>query len=404
MFKQICHTTLLYTMLLGSAFAAAQTCNDQGVVTNQHRDQAKRIYQRLTGVPPTAGELNEMAAALACNDAGFEENATAIPLDDDNFYNVTLKNFVTPWTNEEQTVFAPLNDYTATVIGMVYNDDDFREVLYGDYIYTAANLTGVPAYSTTDNDHYEALEEQGVSLKDNLVKTPQAYLPENARAGVITSRAAAKAFFIDGTNRAMFRFTLMNHLCRDLEQVKDITRSPDRIRQDVSRSPGGDSRIFLNSCVGCHSGMDPMAQAYAYYEYRYDSETDPDALNGEIEYTPDQVQPKYHINSSNFPYGYVTPDEHWTNYWREGVNKHLGWDASLDGYGVGARSMGMELAHSEVFAECQVEKVFQAVCLREPLNAADQSEISQMLTDFAGVHNYRLKPVFSDAALYCKGE
>ena len=47
----------------------------------------------------------------------------------------------------------------------------------------------------------------------------------------------------------------------------DTTRPPDRIRQDVARSPGGDSRLFLNNCVGCHSGMDPMAQAFAYYNF-----------------------------------------------------------------------------------------------------------------------------------------
>ena len=35
------------------------------------------------------------------------------------FYNVTLKNWIAPWTNEEQTVFTDLNDYTATAIGMI---------------------------------------------------------------------------------------------------------------------------------------------------------------------------------------------------------------------------------------------------------------------------------------------
>ena len=92
-------------------------------------------------------------------------------------------------------------------------------------------------------------------------------LPPAATAGVITSRAASEAFFIDGTNRAMFRFTLLNHLCRDMEQVHDTSRPPDRIRQDVTRSPGGDSSVFLNNCVGCHNGMDPMAQAFAYYDF-----------------------------------------------------------------------------------------------------------------------------------------
>ena len=85
----------------------------------------------------------------------------------------------------------------------------------------------------------------------------------------MTTRGAASAFFINGTNRAMFRFTMMNHLCNDLQTVMDITRPPDRIRQDVTRSPGGVSTLFLTNCIGCHSGMDPMAQAFAYYNFSY---------------------------------------------------------------------------------------------------------------------------------------
>ena len=120
-------------------------------------------------------------------------------------------------------------------------------------------------------------------------------LPANATAGVMTTRAAAEAFFIAGTNRAMFRFTLMNHMCRDMEQVQDTTRPPDRIRQDVSRSPGGDSRVFLNNCIGCHSGMDPMAQAFAYYDW--------DETAGRIVYTPGVVRPKYFNNDTTFAPG-----------------------------------------------------------------------------------------------------
>ena len=54
----------------------------------------------------------------------------------------------------------------------------------------------------------------------------------------MTTRAAAKSFFKDGTNRAMLRFTLINHLCTDLEALKDTDLPPDRIRQDLSAHPG----------------------------------------------------------------------------------------------------------------------------------------------------------------------
>lgn len=210
----------------------------------------------------------------------------------------------------------------------------------------------------------------------------------------------------------MFRFTLLNHLCRDLEQVHDTSLTPDFIRQDVSRSPGGDSRVFLNNCVGCHNGMDPMAKAYAYYDYEFDVNGDPEGLSGAIHYnsegvidpdTNSRVEKKYRINANTFKYGYVTTNDDWQNYWRQGMNKHLGWDTSLPGKGTGAKTMNMELAHSQAFASCQVEKVFQNVCLRKPANAVDRDKVSAMTTNFAN-SGYQLKQVFIDTADYCKGE
>jgi hypothetical protein len=364
------------------------------------REQAKQIHDRLAGVPPSASVLNAMEQDILANDP---EAAAARAMQNDAFYSVTLKNFATPWTNEEQTVFAPLNDYTATIIGMVRDGVDFREVLSGNIIYTGSNQ---PAYSNTSNAHYEAMEQQGLRLGTVLVQHTQTEvtgLAANATAGIMTTRQAAKAFFKDGTNRAMFRFTLMNHLCHDLEQVKDITRTPDRIRQDVTRSPGGDSRVFLNACIGCHSGMDPLAQAFAYYNYSYNLDTDEEGVNGQLVYHAGTVDPKYHINSGNFRYGFVTPNDRWDNYWREGQNKVLGWDDALPGNGTGAKSMGTELAHSDAFASCQVTKVFEAVCLRKPEDAADRAQITSMVGNFRS-STYKLKTVFSDAAVYCRGD
>jgi len=327
---------------------------------------------------------------------------------------VTLKNFITPWTNEAQTVFEPLNDYTATVIGIIRDDYDFRRILYSDILYTG-NTAGLTPYSRTDNDHYKEMEDQGVDLMTDLVETTQTTattlnLPSGAAAGVLTTRAGAKAFFVDGTNRAMFRFTMLNHLCKDMEQVKDTSYSPDRIRQDVSRSPGGDSRIYMNACIGCHTGMDPMTQAFAYYDYTYpvDGNGDPIYDAGQLSYTGGIVQPKYLQNGNNFEYGFVTPNDDWDNYWRTGSNSSLGWDPALSGKGSlasgtnGASSMGQELAHSTAFARCQVEKVFKAVCLRAPVDASDRSQIDTMISTFRG-NGYKLKQVFADSAVFCMG-
>lgn len=376
------------------------------------REQALQIHSRVAGVPPAEAVLLEMTDLIASGDVA---SAVRLAMENDGFYRATLKTMVTPWTNREQTPFAPLNDYTATVMGLVRDEQDFRTLLYGDVLYTGADNLGLPPYSTRNNDHYEALEMADVELGEALTRKTQSALtglPSEATAGVITSRAAAKAFFYAGTNRAMFRFTLLNHLCRDLEQVHDTTGIPDRIRQDVSRSPGGDSRVFLNNCIGCHTGMDPMAQAFAYYDYEYDPEADPDAEFGAIHYngegevdpaTGSRVEAKYLINAGTFTPGYITPDDRWDNYWRTGPNAILAWDPSLAGSGEGAKSLGQELAHSGAFASCQVEKVFAAVCLRQPGNSADRALVASATANFVA-SGYNLKQVFIDTADYCKGE
>jgi hypothetical protein len=359
------------------------------------REQARRMHDRIAGVPPTDAVLSAMETEIV---AGRTQQAALLAMDNAAFYSVTLKNLVTPWTNRDQTVFAPLNDYTATVIGMVRDDVPFNELLSADILYVGASGLGLPAASASSNTHYEQIETRGLDLRTALVRTTQSAVygtPAAATAGVVTTRAAAQSFFIAGTNRAMFRFTMLNHMCRDLEEIQDTSRPPDRIRQDVSRSPGGDARLFLNNCVGCHAGMDPMAQAFAYYTY--------DDTQGRMIYTGGQVQPKYFNNDSTFAFGFRTPDDQWENRWRQGHNALLGWDSSLPGSGAGAKSLGQELGASDAFASCQVEKVFRTVCLRSPENAADRSQISSMANAFRA-SGYRLKQVFADAATYCMGD
>ena len=407
-------------IVMGQAFADATT-----------RAQAKRMHDRLTGVVPSADVLDTMEALIDANNAVGAANEA---MKNKHFYNATLVNLITPWTNEARAVFPEdmdtqgiLNDYTATVIGVIRDDMDFRKILYDDILYVGAGLT--EPYSTSNNRHYQELEDKGLNMGDPSVLIPVAQssmttaLGPNDTAGVITTRASAKAFFVDGTNRAMFRFTVLNHLCEDMEQLKDVTLPADRIRQDVARSPGGDSRIYMNQCIGCHTGMDPMTQAFAYYDYDYplDGNGDPEYEKGQLVFNrigeqdkdrlgvvipgSTRVQAKNLINPDNFKPGFIVPDNSWDNYWREGRNFLLGWDQSLPGKGTGvgaARSMAQELAHSERFATCQAEKVFKAVCLRPPGNATDRAAVSSITSNFVG-NGYKLKQVFAETAVYCKG-
>jgi len=361
------------------------------------REQARRMHDRLVGVPPSDTILSEMETLIGTNQAIA---AAYKAMENPVFYNSSLKNFVTPWTNEAQTIFAPLNDYSATAIGMIRDDVRFDRVLTSDMIYVGAPGVVETPYSHTDNDHYEELEESRADLSNPAVLQavsqsglPGAQLPSSATAGVLTTRAAGEAFFRAGTNRRMFRFAAMNYICRDLEQLKDSTRPTDRIRQDVSRSPGGDSSVFLNSCSGCHSGMDPMAQSFAYYQWDDEDER--------VIYSAGQVQPKFLINGGAFPLGFITPDDSWTNYWRNGPNASLGWGGSA-GSGSGAKSMGAEIASSRAFAVCQVEKVFSHVCLRGVSSQADRDEVERIADVFVA-NTFSMKRVFAEVATACMG-
>src|SRR5690606_23068419 len=286
-------------------------------------ERAKRIHDRLAGVPPSASVLNAMETLVTNGDA---IGAAELAMQNKGFYNATLKNWITPWTNRDDDKFAPLNDYTATVIGVIRDGADYRRILYDNILYVGAVAGPVSTgYSVANNANYLQLEANDVDLGNSalLVATTQSGVPPQATAGVMTTRAAARALFSDGTNRAMFRYTLKNHLCHDLEQVQDSTRPTERIRRDISRSPGGDSRIFMNNCSSCHTGMDPLAQAFAYYNFAH---TDGSEDAGQIEYTANSVQPKYRINENHFIEGYDTPDDRWDDYWRSGPNTAIfGW-------------------------------------------------------------------------------
>ncbi len=231
-------------------------------------DQASRMYNRVAGVPPSATVLTQMTAAPD------PVTAALIATNDPAFYNDTIRNLAAPWTSRSQSVFVPLNDYTATVVGMVRDNVPFNTLLSADLVYiaspAASSANNLPAYSYSNNDLYAQMDANGVDLSTALVTSTQSAItgiPSTATAGVMTTFGGASAFFINGTNRAMFRFTMMNHLCNDLPTVMDTTLPPDRIRQDVTRSPGGVSTLFLTNCIGCHTGMDPMAQAFAYYNF-----------------------------------------------------------------------------------------------------------------------------------------
>src|ERR1700730_14980793 len=153
-------SALVGALLLGAtAFAAAPNA-----------DQATRMYNRIAGIPPTAAVLAQMMAAAD------PVTAALIATQDPSFYNNTIRNLAAPWTNRDQSVFVPLNDYTATVVGMVKDDVPFNTLLSADLVYVADSASGAPAYSPTNNDMYQTMDDNNVDLKAHLVSSTQSAL------------------------------------------------------------------------------------------------------------------------------------------------------------------------------------------------------------------------------------
>lgn len=362
------------------------------------REQAKRIHDRLAGVPPSAAVLDSMAAKIAADDA---LGAAYDAMDNPAFYNTTVRELATPWSNRERSIYVDMNDTIATVVGMIRDDVPFDQVLYEDIVYVGTTAaTGVP-YSQSDNDHYLDLQLNRVDLSDpaNLerqAQSVQANAPFGAAetAGVMTTRGFSEAYLVAGTNRAAVRFAMLNFMCMDQEDLRDITAHPDRVRKDVTRSPGGDSQIFLNDCLTCHAGLDGLAGAFAYYDFDEDLQ--------QTVYTAGNVQEKFNKDAGVFPFGYETVSDSWINYWRTGPNEFVGWNAGGGGEGSGAKSLGMELAQTRQFSVCQTKRVFEKVCYRSPNGPADEQAVENIANSFEA-NNRSMKRVFAETALYCMG-
>ena len=363
------------------------------------REQARRLHDRLTGVPPSAAALDSMTTMIESGDAiGAAMDAMSHPA----FYNTTVRQLAAPWTNRERSVYVDLNDTIATVVGMIRDDVPFDQVLYGDIVYVGSpNVTAI-GYSQTDNDHYLDLELNRIDLSNpaNLAQQTQSSLPGTdlgaiQTAGIMTTRGFAEAYLVAGTNRAAIRFAALNLMCMDQEDLRDLTAHPDRVRQDVTRSPGGDSNIFLNDCLTCHAGLDGLAGGFAYYNFDEDTQR--------LTYTEGAVDPKYLRDAATFPFGFETADDSWINYWREGRNAFVGWNAPGGGVGSGAKSLGMELAQTRQFARCQVKNVFEQICFRSPNGPADEQAVEDIATIFEA-NNRSMKRVYAEVGVYCMGD
>lgn len=377
-------TILLASFVATSAWAAPE-------------DQCYRIYSRLTGVSPKAQDIKTCTDLMA---QGKVDEAVLAMTNHEFFYSETLKSIFSAWTNKDRKVLIPLNDFSATAIGLARDNVDFRTILTGDVIYTCEGVAGVPAYSNQNNNHYKTCEINA-NLKTALVAKKQSDLnpmlknKTNVPAGVFTTRAFAESFYMDGTNRVAVKETLASFLCEDIPAFHDTAIPDYRVRQDVERNPGGSAKSYVNECKGCHAGMDGLAGAFAYMDF--------DKTTAQLIYADDKPQKKYLRNSLTFIDGYRTTDDGWKNLWTTGPNARVGWNFS-EGQkheGHGPRSLGAMLANSDQFSRCMAKYATEKVCMDDlELKSARLGALAKEFKD----SGYNLRVLFAKTALSCAGE
>ncbi len=155
--------------------------------------------------------------------------------------------------------------------------------------------------------------------------------------------------------------------------------------------------LFLNSCIGCHSGMDPMAGAFAYYNY--------DENSNQLVYDDTAVHSKYFNNDLNFPQGYITTDDSWQNRWREGPERvsrlRPGRVLAVRQWRQGHSAWSLPAARHLLparFAKCFA----RSACATPKPWVIGMRSSAIMNTFFVG-GGYSMKHVFADSAVHCMG-
>ncbi len=296
---------------------------------------------------------------------------------------------------------------SANCISREYARDEFKA---RDHIYFPEYGVAVPEYNRTKNYHHKKLQEFNLpyNRKDLFVnrgQVPYTTIYDDAVAGVFSTRAFAVAYYKGGTNRTPFKFFARNFLCLEMEQLNDTSIPDVYVRRDVDRKPGEVTDTFKNSCVGCHAGQDPIANAFSYYDY--DGETidegtmvyrDHKVMIDGSEEIVDGVAPKINLNNI-YSQGRPVVNNSWINLWNRGQNKYIEWGSESSGNG--AKSLGKMLSETKQVRKCMANKVFESVCYKKAVSELDKEVVSQYANDFDKDAN--LKKLFAKIAVYCMG-
>lgn len=376
--------------------------------------KAAFLYGRIVGVkaPLDHPVVKQMAAKISEGRDGLLEAAN-IATQQADFLNITVRDFAAEMSNREETINVPLNDFIATVVGIVKDDRNAQLFLTSDEIYMGdVNKVPVRADMLGDllmsNKHYEELEKVNADLSKVLVPVKQKI--SNGRGGVVnhpdpagllTSRAFMSSHHIAGTGRRPVEFSFREFLCLPIDQIADTGTGDanvmdNRIGRDIDRSPGGEPSKFEKNCKSCHVPMDGFRGAFAHFSWKDNFVNYGPIVGDNEEFDARSIAGKFNQNTDVYPKGYVTVDDSFTNYAVGKKNMaQIGWEDPASGNGVG--EFARQLSRTEAFPRCMAKRVYKSVCKREPVEYED-GFIEAKAKEFAS-NGYNMRKLFASIAV-----
>jgi hypothetical protein len=345
------------------------------------------VYKRLAGKPLTRAHP-QYAEIFAKIEQGDLRAVADYAVLDKSFYYASVSQWAALIVSADQSEYSVLDDAFALLMGFVRDNQDARQLLKADVLYEPDPRLGLQPLLSS-NQAYLFLEQSRPDYLDYLyVRSPQWHVGNlKEAAGILTTRGWAQRNYL-ATNRVAIKNSFQAFLCTPIENWKTPFLPTKFIRQDIDRMPAGNPVEFQRDCRSCHASMDALAGAFAYASFR----------NGEFVMTKN-VNPTYLRNADQYPEGYVTVDDRWTNFLTQGQNRHFGWSTPLSGAGIAG--FGEMLASSDAFGKCMVKRVYRQVCGVEPISA----DLNRMSQDFRE-DGFRLKNLFKNVAIdsTCRGE
>ncbi|MDZ4662764.1 MAG: hypothetical protein SGJ18_14210 [Pseudomonadota bacterium] len=420
------------------------------------QETAMLIFSRLAGYRPLFNDpkIVDMVAKLM---AGQSIAAAKVATDDPAFCNKTLRLVATKMSYRDENPTNPSNDFVATFVGAICKEDiDARKLLTDNFYFQfdQAQLLTVPAAPAINrtnltiaadadrltkilksNLHYETMDviPGGFDYR-NLVRGPSgilirgpndtvSLLPAEDASALISSRGFMSAHAIAGTNRRLYEFINREFNCIAMEDFADTSRSDEFVARDVNKY---DDK-YNSQCKGCHTQMDAMKSAFAYFDFfdggvgqQYTKHSGVYLGVNQVRLAPataenanqfkssnnvplDPINVSWKLNRNADFYGKSVIDNRWTNNIMGTTNRaYFGWNGAMTGKGV--QALGVMISSSERFPKCIAERAFTEVCKRKP-GAADRPMIDWVAQQMKQ-NNYSVKTAYQSVAtqIECIGE